>query len=374
MFRLLSPLLAGCLFTLAPSVPAAPLPTERPVTARFEGVSLRQAVAHLFTGSPHSAVVLPNAAANPVTLELQAEPWAAAVERVLRAGKATQRREDGVYVIQPLPAVEPAPALAEVVRDGEKLRVRLERYPLGRLPALLNGHLGGHRLSPPPAALQDRPVTLLAPFTTPADLLTQVAAAGDVQLNNPSPGVYRFAPRASEIQVTPTESGELEVRFQETPLRQAYTALLPPEAPLTVSPETPQLPVSIRFRAPREAALRLLTAWAAVQAPGLSGREDGSGYRVSTRQQPRRDMRISAEISQAPLRQSLKLILQGTGITYAVEPTVPDVPITLQLHDVDVIQALRLLTRLAATAHPGVTLRRSENIWIIGLRQPLDGG
>jgi hypothetical protein len=69
-----------------------------------------------------------------------------------------------------------------------------------------------------------------------------------------------------------------------------------------------------------------------------------------------------------PLRRALEQLFRGTGRQYAVEPTVPDIPISLRARDLDFTSALRVLTRLG-----GATYRKEGNIFIIGARLPEPG-
>src|SRR5207249_3352008 len=52
---------------------------------------------------------------------------------------------------------------------------------------------------------------------------------------------------------------------------------------------------------------------------------------------------------------------------HAVEPAVPNYPVTLDIRDVPFNTALRTLLRLA----PSVTYRKEGDVYIVGMRQPL---
>src|SRR5205823_7693088 len=58
-------------------------------------------------------------------------------------------------------------------------------------------------------------------------------------------------------------------------------------------------------------------------------------------------------------------LFSGTGLQHAVEPAVPNYPITLDIRNVPFSTALRTLLRLA----PNVTYRKEGDIYVIGLRQ-----
>ena len=75
---------------------------------------------------------------------------------------------------------------------------------------------------------------------------------------------------------------------------------------------------------------------------------------------------VTLALRDAPLRTALQTLFQGSGLQHAVEPTVPNYPITLDIREVPFSTALRTMLRLA----PGVTFRKEGDIYIIGMRQP----
>jgi hypothetical protein len=105
------------------------------------------------------------------------------------------------------------------------------------------------------------------------------------------------------------------------------------------------------------AALLPLPRSAAAQAPGApapSASVPGAGAPVTL------------HLRDTPLRTALEMLFEGSGLQYAVEPTVTNIPITLDVRDVPFPTALRTLLRLA----PGTTFRKEGEVTIIGLRQP----
>jgi hypothetical protein len=75
---------------------------------------------------------------------------------------------------------------------------------------------------------------------------------------------------------------------------------------------------------------------------------------------------VTLQLRGTPLRMALETLFQGTGLQHAVEPAVPDYPVTLSIHDVPFSTALRTLLRLV----PGVAYRKEGEVYIVGMRPP----
>lgn len=82
------------------------------------------------------------------------------------------------------------------------------------------------------------------------------------------------------------------------------------------------------------------------------------------------DRKVTVNLKDVPLRQAIDALFAGTGLQYAVDPNVLNVPVNLTIRDVGVQAALRLVIRQASTAQPGVTMSRDGEIYHIGLRRP----
>jgi hypothetical protein len=95
---------------------------------------------------------------------------------------------------------------------------------------------------------------------------------------------------------------------------------------------------------------------AALSAPGLAA------ARAPERQAGRE---VTLSLRDVPLRAALQMLFEGSGRQHAVEPAVPNVPITLDIRAVPFDTALRMLTRLA-----GVTFSKDGEIFIVRQRQP----
>ncbi len=82
------------------------------------------------------------------------------------------------------------------------------------------------------------------------------------------------------------------------------------------------------------------------------------------------ETRVSIQVRDVPFRSALDLIFRGSGRQFVIEPTVPNVPVTMQLRDIGLEPALRLLIRLAQSQAPGLMLRREGDVYMIGIRAP----
>jgi hypothetical protein len=75
---------------------------------------------------------------------------------------------------------------------------------------------------------------------------------------------------------------------------------------------------------------------------------------------------VTLSLRDVPLRTALQMLFQGSGLQHAVEPAVPNYPITLDIRDIPFPTALRTLLRLA----PQVTYRKEGDVYIVGMRAP----
>ena len=85
-------------------------------------------------------------------------------------------------------------------------------------------------------------------------------------------------------------------------------------------------------------------------------------------QLPDADRKVTVNLRDLPLRTAIDQLFAGTGLQYAVDPNVLNVPVNLTLRDVGRQAALRLLIRQAATAQPGLTFSKDGDIFQIRVR------
>src|SRR5262249_4846825 len=81
------------------------------------------------------------------------------------------------------------------------------------------------------------------------------------------------------------------------------------------------------------------------------------------------DKRVNLNVHDMRLRAAVDMLFQGTGLNVAVEPAVPDVPITLSVMDQPFKTALRMLIRVAADHIPGLTCTQDRGLYLIKIRE-----
>jgi hypothetical protein len=81
------------------------------------------------------------------------------------------------------------------------------------------------------------------------------------------------------------------------------------------------------------------------------------------------EKKVTLNLKDVPLRSAIDALFQGTGLQYSVDPNVPNVPVTLNIRDVGLQPALRILLRQAAVAVPGLTVSREGDIFVVKIRQ-----
>ena len=77
------------------------------------------------------------------------------------------------------------------------------------------------------------------------------------------------------------------------------------------------------------------------------------------------ETKISLDLRDVPFRTAIDALFGPTGLQFAIEPTMPNIPVTVSLRDVDYSVALRTILRLAQA-----TYRKDTNIYVIGPRVP----
>lgn len=73
--------------------------------------------------------------------------------------------------------------------------------------------------------------------------------------------------------------------------------------------------------------------------------------------------RMTLDLNDTPLRRSLELVLQGSGIQVQVDPAVADVPVTISLRDVPLRTAVKQIVATAASRQPGLAADLSGAPW-----------
>src|SRR5437660_861823 len=81
------------------------------------------------------------------------------------------------------------------------------------------------------------------------------------------------------------------------------------------------------------------------------------------------DKKVTLNLRDTPLRDAINLLFTGSGYQFSIDPNVPNIPISLNIRDVGLQQALRLIVKQAATLQPGLTFSRDGDIFVIKIRQ-----
>jgi hypothetical protein len=97
----------------------------------------------------------------------------------------------------------------------------------------------------------------------------------------------------------------------------------------------------------------------------------GLGLAPATAQSPAPDAgkKVTVNLKDIPLRAGIEALFAGTGYQYAVNPDVANVPVNLNLRDVGLQSALRLLVRQAAIVQPGLTFNKDGDVFVIKVRR-----
>jgi hypothetical protein len=86
-------------------------------------------------------------------------------------------------------------------------------------------------------------------------------------------------------------------------------------------------------------------------------------------QAPDPDKKVTVNLKDIPLRAAIDALFAGTGYQYSVNPDVQNIPVNLNIRDVGLQAALRLLLRQAAVAQPGLTFSKDGDIFVVKIRR-----
>lgn len=81
------------------------------------------------------------------------------------------------------------------------------------------------------------------------------------------------------------------------------------------------------------------------------------------------DQKVTLNLRDVPLRAAIQMLFEGTGLDYAIDSAVPNVPITMTIRDVPFQSALRSLVRVASSLVPGLTFVHDGNLYLIRIRE-----
>lgn len=181
--------------------------------------------------------------------------------------------------------------------------------------------------------------------------------------------VSRAAPAAGE-----PAGGERRVtlNLKDVPLRNALDLLFAGSGlQYSVAPAVGNTAVTLSVRnRPLTEALRLVTDRA-----GATFSLEGDVYaiRASANKpvhlaQNGPDRKVTVNVRDVPLREAIRMIFEGSGLQYSVDPNVRSVPVSLSIRGISLQAGLRLLIRQAAALQPGLTVAREGDIFVIRVR------
>jgi hypothetical protein len=398
---LIALLLVGPAFTTASQAggrqaePARSSP--RKVSLDYQRTRLRDVLVDLFAGTGLQYNLDPNARNVPITLKVRNVSIDTALRLVLRAGvesepKLSMVREGATYNIglglDPRPPRERAPDPSPDPRLSK--RVTFNWRGVGFRKAL--ERLMEDRKTPyvVETDVPEVPVTLRVADQSAEQALRELIRTASQQ----APGLY--LEREGEAYViglrrvtppqTPTPTKEvagdgreprITLKLENTPLREAIeTVLRGSGVQYAIDPSVPNVPINLNIRdTGLQAALRLVIRQGATAVPGLTLSREGEVYRVRVRNdstaeagppaEPREQKKVTVNFRDTPLRDAINIIFTGTGEQFSVDPNVPNVPVNLNLRDVRLEAALRMIIRQAAVAIPGLGLTRDKDLWVV---------
>jgi hypothetical protein len=86
------------------------------------------------------------------------------------------------------------------------------------------------------------------------------------------------------------------------------------------------------------------------------------------------ERQVTVNLRDLPLRAAIDALFAGTGYQYSVNPDVQNVPVNLNVRDLGLQPALRLLLRQAAVAQPGLTVSKEGDLFVVKVRREAPAG
>lgn len=152
------------------------------------------------------------------------------------------------------------------------------------------------------------------------------------------------------------------LNLEQAPLRSALEFIFGSAGvQYTVAPNVPNVPVSAKLRDVRwDFALELVIRQAATAVPGLAYTKTGDVYAVEIRPKPgAHGPTINLSLKEAPLRDALEAIFGDTGVTYSVTADVRNTAITVNLRDIPLDEAVRMVVSQALAVQPELVVMKS---------------
>ena len=144
----------------------------------------------------------------------------------------------------------------------------------------------------------------------------------------------------------------------------------------------PNVSVTLRTgEVPQETAARLILHVASTSAPGLQLEKEGATfvYRMGTaaipdpglreEKDPRLERKVSLDLPDTTIRRALAALFEGTGVTCAVMPVVPELPLRLRLKDASIREGLEAVMQQAYAQAPTLYLGQEGPAYVFGFRR-----
>lgn len=362
---------------------------ERRISLNLQSVPFRQALQQAMAGSGFQYAIDPAVPDVPVQLKIREVPLRAGLRLLVRTAAElvpglTYSRDGEIFtfVVRPTPEqdIEPVKDSRPDPRLNLPVTITLAETPLREaLQKLFEPTRVQYSVLP---NVPDVPVTLNLERRPAALAIRDALRVASVRL----PGLYLV--REGEVYVIalrhvaadPVAAGarlglgvgkRVDLDLKEVPLPVALRELFQGSGiNYLIEPNVPNVPITAVLRGVEfETALRLVIRTAATAVPHLDYRvEDGAcvigvrpaGAPAAAAPAPA-ERKVTLNLKDVPLRNALELLFAGTGIQYSVAPDVPNVPVNVELRQMPVTTALRLLVRQAASALPGLGFVRSGN-------------
>jgi len=165
------------------------------------------------------------------------------------------------------------------------------------------------------------------------------------------------------------EERKVTLTLKDFPLRKALGLIFQGSGrQYLVEPNVPDVPLSLSLKdLPFTNALSLALRVASAQIPGLTRSMDGNIHiiRIRPGSPPLPERKITLHLKEVPLYEAMQRLFEGSGLQYAIEPNVPNVPITANLRDVTLPQGLQVIFRLAHARVDGLNLKRSGTLYTL---------
>ena len=128
------------------------------------------------------------------------------------------------------------------------------------------------------------------------------------------------------------------------------------EAQIAAIAGKPASPGRRKRTSPAEMRMRIVAAMLFIGASGLQ-----AGGVPAQEAAPPPERTYSLDVRQVPLRRAIARLFRGSGLSYAVDTGVPDVPVTVSFRDLPFAKGLSSLVESASANAPACGERRSRS-------------